>query len=221
VARPKVTLKLATSLDGAIALSNGASKWITGPQARHEVHRLRAAHDVVLTGIGTVLADDPLMTARDVGAVQQPLRVVLDTHGRLPATSALVQSVALGPVCVVHGPETVPQWRTSLLDAGVALDEVALGKAGYVDLALAIANLTGKDLISSIMIEAGGGVAASALGAGLVTRIEWFRAPVIFGADARNAINPLGMTAIDQARRWVRVRVEACGDDLWETYEVQ
>lgn len=216
----QITLKLATSLDGAIAISTGASKWITGPQARLEVHKLRAAHDVVLTGIGTVLADDPLMTARDVGAVQQPLRVVLDTHGRLPLTSALVQSVALGPVCVMHGPNTAPQWRKPLLDAGLKLQEVALDKNNCVDLAAAIANLTCKGLRSSVMIEAGGGVAASALAAGLVTRIEWFRAPVIFGADARNAVNPLGLTAIDQVRRWVRVRAVACGDDLWETYEV-
>ena len=96
--RPSVTLKLATSLDGRIALGNGQSKWITGEAARAEVHRLRAAHDAVIVGSETVLTDDPELTARtDPMPEKQPLRVVADSRGRVPASAKLFSTLEIGP----------------------------------------------------------------------------------------------------------------------------
>jgi diaminohydroxyphosphoribosylaminopyrimidine deaminase/5-amino-6-(5-phosphoribosylamino)uracil reductase len=92
--RPHVTWKTASSLDGQVAAADGSSRWITGPQARHEVHLLRARSDAVLVGVGTVLADDPELTARDVGAKRQPLRVVLDRSGRTPADARVRNDAA-------------------------------------------------------------------------------------------------------------------------------
>ena len=89
--RPRITLKLATSLDGAIATKAGHSKWITGPEARSHVHVMREQHDCVLTGIGTILADDPLLTARSIPLPPiQPLRAVLDSKARTPAAAKLL-----------------------------------------------------------------------------------------------------------------------------------
>ena len=99
--RPSVTLKLATSLDGRIALANGQSKWITGDAARAEVHRLRALHDAVIVGSETVLADDPELTARtDPMPEKQPLRVVADSRGRVPASAKLFATLEMGPVAI-------------------------------------------------------------------------------------------------------------------------
>ena len=100
-ARPAITLKLATSLDGRIALANGESKWITGAEARLEAHKLRAAHDAIIVGSETVLADDPELTARlDPMPEKQPLRIVADGRGRLSPNAKIFRTVSLGPVAI-------------------------------------------------------------------------------------------------------------------------
>ena len=113
--RPIITLKLATSLDARIATVTGASQWITGPESRAEVHRMHSTHDAVLTGIGTVLADDPELTARlDPPPARQPWRVVLDRDGRLPPASKLVQTTdKAGLIWCTGGP--VPAERLTKL----------------------------------------------------------------------------------------------------------
>ncbi|MFM2366446.1 MAG: hypothetical protein RIR95_1054, partial [Pseudomonadota bacterium] len=97
---PLVTLKLALTLDGRIANAAGASQWITGPLARRTVHMQRAVHDAVMVGIGTALADDPDLTVRDLGVSHQPVRIVIDSHLRLPATGRLARSARINPVWV-------------------------------------------------------------------------------------------------------------------------
>jgi diaminohydroxyphosphoribosylaminopyrimidine deaminase/5-amino-6-(5-phosphoribosylamino)uracil reductase len=99
--RPLVTLKSALSLDGRVATSAGASKWISGEASRGLVHRWRAESDVVCVGIGTALADDPLLTARDQPDARQPIRVVFDSEARLPPTSRLVTSIGVAPLVVM------------------------------------------------------------------------------------------------------------------------
>ena len=207
----RVTLKLATSLDGRIALANGQSKWITGPEARAEVHRLRASHDAILTGIGTVLADDPQMTARPEGvlAATQPQRVVLDSQLRLPAHAEILTGE---PVWVFHTGGA----RSDLVN--VELFETEADNGGRVSFASVIHKLADKG-INSVMIEAGGEVAGAAIRSGCVTDIEWFRAPKLLGADGRACIAGLGLEELDLAPTFNRIAVRACGADLWETYQ--
>ncbi|RZJ33672.1 MAG: RibD family protein, partial [Brevundimonas sp.] len=166
-----VTLKIATSLDGRIAMASGESRWITGEAARLEGHRLRAAHDAILVGVGTVLADDPALTVRLPGrAVDQPLRVVLDTALRTPVTAKVASGDTL--ILTVAEPASVGAARVERIEAEEGRPApravlAALAKAG----------------VASVLIEGGGQVAAAFLRAGLVNRIEWFRAPILLGAE--------------------------------------
>ncbi len=213
-ARPQVTLKLATSLDGRIALANGASKWITGEKSRAEVHNLRASHDVMLTGIGTVLADDPKLTARPGGteADRQPRRAVMDSRARTPADGNFVKT---GPVTIFHVNDRPP---AALQDAGAELIRIAPQPDGRASLIAALSWLhrTGA---RTLMIEAGGALASRAIASGIVDRIEWFRAPMILGGDGLPAIAALGLESLTASPTFHRVAVRECGDDLWETWE--
>lgn len=242
-ARPRVTLKLATSLDGRIATGTGESRWITGPEAREQVHRLRAQHQMILVGIGTALADDPELTVRLPGYVgEQPARVVLDSRQRLPVGSKLVQTAHRIPTIVIaatearedlleHGVVVIaPEGATDRLDpeeilevlpasqAEVAAQLEALAESGVVHLEdVEHAVRVGEPF--SLMIEGGGQVAASFLKAGVVDAIEWFRAPIVLGAEGRPAVGAMEINALGDAPRYRRVAVETLGDDLWERYE--
>ncbi|WP_440959871.1 RibD family protein [Oceanicaulis sp. LC35] len=207
----RVTLKLATSLDGRIALANGQSQWITGPEARAEVHRMRADHEAILTGIGTVLADDPRMTARPDGVLSgaQPQRIVLDSQLRLPASADILEGP---PVWVFHTGGA----RSDL--ENVELFETEADDSGRVSFAAVMTCLADRGM-KSVMIEAGGAIAAAALRADCVTRIEWFRAPRLIGGEGRPCIAGLGLEELALAPTFNRISVRACGADLWETYQ--
>lgn len=224
-----VTLKLATSLDGRIATASGESRWITGPRAREEVHRLRAMHQAILVGVETAIADDPELTVRLSGFVGiQPVRVVLDSRQRLPLTSKLVREAHRLPTVVV----TVENPNNRLTDAGVTVIQVASNEgrpdpkavleALRADFAGRIAEQLGAapdvPVEANVMIEGGGQVAASFLSAGLVDQIEWFRAPIILGDEGRPAIGAFVLKDLAAAPRFRRLGVETVGDDLWERY---
>ena len=210
----RVTLKLATSLDGRIATATGESRWITGPAAREAVHRLRAIHLNVLVGVETVIADDPELTVRLAGYVgMQPRRIVLDSRLRIPQDAKLVTGAPRNPTVVV----TTTSSNKRLTDAGVMVLEVG-SKDGRVDVAEAVTALKGVG-VTTLMIEGGGQVAASFLSAGLVDAVEWFRAPIILGDEGRPAIGGFVLKDLAAAPRLRRVSVEALGDDLWERYE--
>jgi diaminohydroxyphosphoribosylaminopyrimidine deaminase/5-amino-6-(5-phosphoribosylamino)uracil reductase len=208
-----VTLKLATSLDGRIALADGRSKWITGPQSRAAVHALRAAHDCVLTGVGTILADDPKMTARPGGdpSSDQPLRAVMDTHARTPADSAFL---AAGPAVVFHS-SNAPSALTLAQARLVALPKDDAGQLSF-DAAL---DWLAENGCRSVMIEAGGQLAASAIGSGRVTSIEWFRAPVLLGGDGLACIAALGLESLENPPTFTVTKRRSCGRDVWESWE--
>ncbi len=215
----EVVLKLATSLDGRIALANGASRWITGPEARAEVHRMRAWADAVLTGVGSVLADDPQMTARPDGtpAQRQPIRAVLDTTLRTPPQARIIR--AAGTACILYGARSASgsaQGR-ALEAAGAVIALCPEDENGRPDVRLALDDLRARGA-RRILVEAGACVAASALRAGVAGRIEWFRAPMVLGGDAVAVVGALGLDSLQAAPRYRRRSVMEVGADLHETY---
>jgi diaminohydroxyphosphoribosylaminopyrimidine deaminase/5-amino-6-(5-phosphoribosylamino)uracil reductase len=209
-----VTLKLATSLDGRIATGSGESRWITGPLAREQVHRLRAAHDAVLIGIETALADDPELTVRLPGySGRHPARVVLDSRQRLTPDCKLVRTAREIPTYVIA---TAPP-DAALVEAGVRVLTVpALGE-DRPDLKTVVQALAAEGL-SDLFVEGGGQVAGSFLRCGLVDALEWFRAPILIGGEGRPGIGALGVAALAEAPHFRRVEVNVLGDDLWERY---
>ena len=210
-----VTLKLATSLDGRIATAGGESRWITGPAAREAAHRLRADHDAVVIGVETALADDPELTVRLEGFTgRQPARVIFDSRQRLRADAKVVLTAREVPTTVV----TLMEPSAALASAGVNVIRLSADPDGRPDVRAALSALAAEGL-GRLMVEGGGRLAASFLNAGRVDRIEWFRAPVLLGAEGRPAIGPLAVDRLDQAPRFARVSAEAMGEDLWERYE--
>ncbi|MGH6957183.1 MAG: RibD family protein [Caulobacteraceae bacterium] len=210
----RLTLKLATSLDGKIATASGESRWITGPEAREEVHRLRAVHLAVMVGVETVIADDPELTVRLRGySGPQPRRVVLDSRLRLPAESKLVAEARRIPTWVL----TLKDSNKRLTDAGVKVIKVA-ERDGRVDPRAAIEALEAMGAPAA-MIEGGGQVAASFLAEGLVDAVEWFRAPIVLGDEGRPAVAAFVLKDLASAPRFRRIEVRTVGEDLWERYE--
>lgn len=209
-----VTLKLATSLDARIATAAGESRWITGEAAREQVHRLRAAHDAVVVGVETALADDPELTVRLAGyAGRQPARVVLDSRQRLAPACKLVATAREVPTYVIATGVPDP----GLVAAGVRVLTVPAAGEDRPDLKSVVQALADAGL-SNLFVEGGGQVAGSFLRCGLVDAIEWFRAPIVIGGEGRPAIGALAVAALAGAPHFRRVEVHQLGDDLWERY---
>lgn len=206
--RPWLRLKLAMSLDGRTALANGASKWITGEAAREDVQRWRARSSALLTGIGTVLADDPRLTVRAPGAAgPPPLRVVLDRALRTPAPSNVLDGSV--PTLVFHAPGVQPPHAEFDRVERVAVET----GAGGLDLARVLAEL-GRRGVNELQVEAGPLLSGALFAAGLVDELLLYVAPVLLG-DAARPLLALP-TLSDMASRWRLRTVErrAVGDDL-------
>lgn len=205
--RPTVTLKLATSLDGRIALASGESKWITGEAAREQGHRLRARHDAILVGVGTVLADDPALTVRLPNHTgPQPLRVVLDSRLRTPSTAHVAQGNSL----IISTAETRPIGQAEIVEV------VDVEGRANLHATLDILHARG---VRSVLIEGGGEVAASFLRENLIDRLEWFRAPILLGSEGRACVAALSLAKLADAPKFRRISAEVVGDDLWERFE--
>lgn len=216
--RPLFTLKLATSLDGRIATGTGDSKWITGEQARARVHLLRARHDAVLVGSGTVLADDPDLRCRLPGMLDRsPVRVVADARLRTPAGARLVRTAEECPTWIVTSSRAGPAKRAVLAEAGVAIVEVATTEAGGVE-PVAMARALASRGLTRVLLEGGGSLAASCLRAGLVDRLEWFAAPKIIGSDGTPAVSVLGVERVEQAHGFALQALSSITDDVYATY---
>jgi diaminohydroxyphosphoribosylaminopyrimidine deaminase/5-amino-6-(5-phosphoribosylamino)uracil reductase len=217
--RPQVTLKIATSLDGRIATESGESRWITGEEARAAVHRLRADHDGVLIGAETAAVDDPELTVRlDEAPVKQPLRIVLDSRLRVSPTSRLMKTLAIAPLLIIGARDADRSLAAALQTAGARVDLVPRGLDG-LELDDVFELLNDKHAVERLLIEGGGRVAASCLAAGCIDRIEWFRAPMLLGAEGRAGIGPLALKKLADAPRFERVAIREVGPDLWESYE--
>jgi diaminohydroxyphosphoribosylaminopyrimidine deaminase/5-amino-6-(5-phosphoribosylamino)uracil reductase len=172
--RPHLTYKAAVSIDGRVAAPGGEPRWISSPQSRAVVHEWRARAGAVAVGIGTALADDPVLTARDCvpPAERQPLRVVFDRSARLPVGSALVRSVGEGPVAVVCRPGA--PGIAALAAAGVEAIEAGDAAQALVEL--------GRRGVATVLLEGGPTLAAALRREGLVDRLALFVAPLVLGA---------------------------------------
>jgi len=208
--RPFVQLKLALSLDGALADRTRHPGWLSGHEARTEVHRLRAGADAVAVGIGTALADDPLLTVRGFTPPRvAPIRVVFDTSARLPLGSKLVQSAREVPLLVVcWAPD--PAHAAALEHAGVELLHAA-------SLPHALRALRARG-VRSLLVEGGAGLAAAVLQEAQVDRLIIFRAPILLGGGSLNAFGGLLPSTIDAAPRWQIVQARRLGDDELTIY---
>jgi len=219
--RPLVTLKLATSLDGRIATASGESRWITGAASRERGHLLRATHDAILVGSGTVIADDPQLTCRLPGlAARSPVRIVLDSRLRLPLTARLVAEARQVPTWVVTLDAADHARRQALRDAGVEIIAAEPDDAGRVDVAAAL-GLLGERGLTRLLVEGGGQLAASLLRGGLVDRLAWFHAPLLLGDDGVPAVAALGLDALAGAPGFERLSSEAVGDDVLSTFRLR
>jgi len=214
LARPRITLKLATSLDGKIALANGMSEWITGEKARKEGRKLRATHDAIAVGANTAVLDNPQLTTRLPGK-SDPIRVIFDTKLRLSPKSNLARTAKETPVWVFSD-VTSGDVANTLKELGVRLIKTPVSL--HIDLKAALQTLHDND-VSSLLVEGGGTLAASFFKLDAIDVIEWFRAPIILGGDSRGSIGDLGLTDINLAKRFNRIRVRDLGDDIHERYE--
>jgi diaminohydroxyphosphoribosylaminopyrimidine deaminase/5-amino-6-(5-phosphoribosylamino)uracil reductase len=212
--RPAFTLKMATTLDGRIATQTGDSRWITGEGARAMAHQMRARHDAVMIGNGTLSADNPTLTARldGIGNARRP-RIVLDGRLRIRLDSNLLQTISDAPLWVVtkagaHDDEKLNPLR----DAGAEVIEIATGADDQIDLKDLAAHLGGLGL-TSVLVEGGGTLAASMLRADLVDRVAWFRAPAILGGDAMPAVGALGIQEISEMFEFSRKSSMSAGSD--------
>lgn len=205
-ARPWIEVKLAVSLDARIADRHGRSRWLTGPSAREEVHRIRAGHQAVAVGIGTALADDPRLTVRGpLRPRQPPIRIVFDRRLRLPPTARLLVTVDEAPVWIVTAPGADGERRRSLESRGVRVLEAD-------DLGAALPALAAAG-VGSILCEGGAAIAGALLRHGAVDRLTLFYAPLLLGPDALPAFSGIDTPPLDAATRWRRVRTAELGAD--------
>ncbi len=216
---PVVTLKLASTLDGRIASSTGESRWITGAAARREVHALRARHDAILVGSGTVLADDPDLTCRIPGMERVPmLRVVADARLRTLPSARLVQGAELAPVLIITAPGHPPAAQAPFMAAGADIVTVPAHAAGGLDLPSLLRAL-GRRGGTRVLAEGGAGLAAALLRQGLVDRLVWFHAPAVMGGDGHPALEGLRLAALSAMPRFHRTAQRAIGDDMLSEFE--
>lgn len=215
--RPLLRLKLASSLDGRIATADGESKWISGEASRRAVHMMRARHDAVMVGVGTILADDPDLKCRIEGLRVTPLvRIIVDSHLRTPLLSRLVVGAERDPVWILHRNGADKLRRQALEGAGVKLIELPASSAG-VDLKTGMHLLAERGL-TRVLAEGGGTLAAGLLSADLVDRLAWFHAPSVMGGDGFPAAQAFGVKTLAQMPRFQPVSVCRWGDDTLSNF---
>lgn len=221
---PYVVLKFAMTLDGKIATRTGASKWITGEAARNHVHQLRGRYAGILAGIGTVLADDPMLNCRIDGA-HQPLRIILDSHLRIPMGSRLVRSAKEYPLLIVCNESTRDREEGTnrilkLEEAGAKVWTLP-EKNGHPDLNVLMQRL-GEEKIDSVLIEGGGTVNEAVLKAHIVHHVYAYIAPKIFGGeDAKTPVEGSGIRLPQECAKLRLAKITVLLNDMLLEYDVE
>jgi diaminohydroxyphosphoribosylaminopyrimidine deaminase / 5-amino-6-(5-phosphoribosylamino)uracil reductase len=211
---PFVTYKYAMTLDGRLATDTGDSRWISGPESRALVHRWRAWSDAVLVGAGTLQADDPRLTAREVECHRQPLRVVVGGAGSLSRESVLVQSVGEGPVLAVTGPGLEERRSAELRGWGVEV-EMAAGSGEDSPDPRAVASLLGGRGVQNVLLEGGRRLAGAWWQAGMIDKVAAFVCPKVApGVEHRGALAGAGPTLMEDAACLLEVEVRPVGSDV-------
>jgi diaminohydroxyphosphoribosylaminopyrimidine deaminase / 5-amino-6-(5-phosphoribosylamino)uracil reductase len=218
--RPLVLLKYAMTLDGKVATRTGDSKWISNELSRARAHRWRAESDAVAVGIGTALADDPLLTARVEGISRQPRRVVFDAEARLPTESRLVQTARETPVILISSRAASRRRVQGLESCGVEVI-VASGENESARVQAALDELGARD-VQQLLVEGGPHLAGAFLDAGEVDELRVFIAPVVAGGrQAKPAIEGEGAATIAAAAHSLHTTVEQIDDDVLVTTRLQ
>ncbi|WP_110667744.1 bifunctional diaminohydroxyphosphoribosylaminopyrimidine deaminase/5-amino-6-(5-phosphoribosylamino)uracil reductase RibD [Salinicola halophilus] len=223
--RPQVSLKMAMSLDGRTAMASGESQWITGPAARTQVQRLRAASSAVLTSVESVIFDDSRLTVRAeqlalddeplnaLAASRQPLRAIIDTQLRLPLAAACLSEP--GRTLVFTARDAVGGRRAALEAAGAELVVMPVGEDGRIPFAAVLSHLATVESCNDVLVETGATLAGALLEAGCVDTLELFVAPTLLGGEARPLFALPGLDRMSEQRRLVIDRTRAVGDDWW------
>lgn len=206
--RPWLRVKLAASLDGKTALMNGVSQWITGPAARRDVHALRARSCAMLTGIGTVFADDPRLTVREVETPRQPLRVVVDSELRISPTAKILHD---GDTIVIYAAASEDKVQAVRATGAQVLALPSL--SGRVDLPM-LMDALGKLGMNEVTVEAGSQLNGALLQAGLVDELVLYLAPVLLGDKALGLFNLPELTSMAGRRELIIVDQRMVGQDL-------
>lgn len=216
--RPYVVIKYAMTMDGKIATRTGDSQWITGDAARQRVHQDRHRYSAIMAGVGTVLADDPLLTCRMEGG-KNPVRIICDSHLRTPPDSRIVRTAREVPT-ILAAAAPPPERRNALEDAGCQVWDLP-GPEGRVDLN-ALMDRLGARGIDSVLLEGGGALNWAALHSGIVQKVQAYIAPKLFGGTAaKSPIAGLGVETPAQAVRLVLTTVTQIGEDFLLESEVE
>ena len=215
---PYVVMKYAMTLDGKIATHTGASQWITGETARKHVHELRGHYSAILAGIGTVLADDPLLNCR-IENSHQPVRVIVDSHLRILPDCRLVRTAGAYRTIVACTDES-PDKEAALRSRGVEVLHMP-EQDGSVDLRELITYL-GKEQLDSVLIEGGGRLHEAALRAGIVNHVCAYIAPKLFGGSAaKTPVEGSGVCMPDEGARLDNLRITRLDEDILLEYDMK
>ncbi|WP_415405300.1 bifunctional diaminohydroxyphosphoribosylaminopyrimidine deaminase/5-amino-6-(5-phosphoribosylamino)uracil reductase RibD [Tateyamaria sp. SN3-11] len=215
--RPFVTLKLASSFDGRIATGTGESQWITGPDARRQVHAMRARHDAVMVGGGTARHDDPSLNVRGLGDVRQPARVVVSRRLDLPLLGTLARTAKDIPVLLCHGRDADPMLQQAWRDLGAEL--LPCNARGAQLDPNAVLQQLGAHGLTRVFCEGGSALAASLIEADLVDRLVGFTAGLTIGAEGLPNIGALGLGQLSEGARFELVSLTRAGDDICHVWK--
>lgn len=217
--KPFVVLKTAMTIDGKIATRTGASRWVAGKEARRHAHHLRNVYDAILVGVGTVLIDNPKLTVRLVKKIKNPIRIILDAYARTPLKANVLNTRGAKTIIVV-GPRAPQKRIEALRKRGAEVMRIAAPR-GKIDMKALVKKL-GKMKITSVLVEGGGEVAASALEAKVVDKAYFFISPKIFGGrDAKTPVEGEGIKLPSQAIYLKDIHQEKIGEDFLITGYLQ